>query len=36
MPWIVRFRFDGLGCVSITEYDIFTGAVQERTPQVQF
>lgn len=36
MPWIVRFRFDGLRCVSITEYDIFTGAVQERTPQVQF
>lgn len=36
MPWIVRFRFDGLRCVSITEYDIFTGAVRERTPQVQF
>lgn len=35
MPWIVRFRFDGLRCVSITEFDVFTGAVRERTPQVQ-
>lgn len=35
MPWIVCFRFDGLRCVSIREYDVFTGAVREHTPQIQ-
>lgn len=35
MPWIVRFTFDGTKCVSITEYDVFTGHVRQRTPKVQ-
>lgn len=35
MPWVVRFTFDGTTCLSITEYDLFTGNVRERTPQTQ-
>ena len=35
MPWIVRFIFDGTTCVSITEYDLFTENVRERTPQTR-
>lgn len=34
MPWIVRFTFEGETCVKITEYDVFTGAVHERTPDI--
>ena len=33
MPWVVRFTFDGDTCVSVTEYDLFTGDVRRRTPQ---
>ena len=33
MPWIVRFTFSGTTCISITEYDLFTGKARERTPK---
>lgn len=35
MPWIVRFSFEETQCVSITEYDVFTGHVHQRTPAIQ-
>ena len=33
MPWVVRFTFSGTECISITEYDIFTGQANCRRPK---
>ena len=31
MPWIVRFSFEGERCVSIAQFDLFSGRVEEKT-----
>lgn len=33
MPWVVHFGFDGLRCIEITGYDLFTGRSHSYAPQ---